>query len=52
MKKGIKKLVEMFLQDEESGRKFTKFELVMYGIVLPLGLVLVMGVAGWLDTLI
>ena len=50
MKKCIKKLVEMFLQDEESGRRFTKFELVIYGILVPIVLVVIIGIAGWMET--
>ena len=51
MKKGFKKLVWMFLQDEESGRQFTKFELVIYGILVPIVLVAIIGIAGWMETL-
>ena len=31
---------------------FTKKELVVYGIIVPFVLVLIMGLAGWLESLV
>lgn len=41
---------EKLMTDDESGKKFTTKEVVVYGIVVPVMLVLIMGIAGWLET--
>ena len=41
---------ENLMADEEIGRKFTTKEVVVYGIVVPVVLVLIMGIAGWMET--
>ena len=46
----MKEFFKKLMSDDENNMKFTKYEMVMYGIVLPLGLVLLMGIAGWLET--
>ena len=48
----MREFFKKLMIDDENNMKFTKYELVVYGIVLPLGLVLLMGIAGWLETLI
>ena len=48
----MREFFKKLMSDDENNMKFTKYELVVYGIVLPLGLVLLMGIAGWLETLI
>lgn len=39
------------MTDEESGQKFTAKEMLVYGVVVPFVLILIMGIAGWMDTL-
>ena len=46
----MREFFKKLMSDDENNMKFTKYEMVMYGIVLPLGLVLLMGIAGWLET--
>ena len=46
----MKDFFEKLMTDDESGRKFTTKEVVVYGIVVPVVLVLIMGIAGWLET--
>ena len=41
---------ERLMTDDESGQKFTTKEVVVYGIVVSVVLVLIMGIAGWMDT--
>ena len=41
---------EKLMTDDESRQKFTTKEVVVYGIVVPVVLVLIMGIAGWLET--
>ena len=48
----MREFFEKLMNDDENNMKFTKYEMVMYGIVLPLGLVMLMGIVGWLETLI
>lgn len=46
----MREFFKKLMSDDENNMKFTKYEMVMYGIVLPLGLMLLMGIAGWLET--
>ena len=41
---------ERLMTDDETQQKFTTKEVVVYGIVVPVVLVLIMGIAGWLET--
>ena len=41
---------EKLMTDDETGQRFTTKEVVVYGIVVPVLLVLIMGIAGWLET--
>ena len=43
---------EKMMTDDESGHRFTTKEVVVYGIVVPVVLVLIMGIAGWMESLI
>lgn len=46
----MKKLWEVLEKDiQQEG--FSEKEMVVYGIVVPLGLVIIMGIAGWLETI-
>ena len=47
----MKKFIEKLLSEDVDNKNFTKFEMVFYGIIIPSSLVLVMGVAGWLESL-
>lgn len=44
----MRKLIELMCKGEQDA-PFTRFEKVFYGILLPLGLVALMGLAGWLE---
>ena len=41
---------ERLMTDDETQQKFTTKEVVVYGIVVPVVLVLIMGIAGWMET--
>lgn len=47
----MKKFFLKLMSDDENKHHFTKYEVFMYGILVPLELVLLMGIAGWLETL-
>ena len=47
----MKKYIDYLLYDDETGRQFTKREVVLYGVVMPLVFILLLCVAGWLDNL-
>ena len=49
-KKAMRDFFEKLMTDDESRQKFTTKEVVVYGIVVPVVLVLIMGIAGWLET--
>ena len=38
------------LSDDETKHEFTNGEKIMYGVLVPIGLVLIMGVVGWMET--
>ena len=39
------------MSDNDNDKKnFTKYEIVVYGILVPVGLMVIMGIAGWLET--
>ena len=41
---------EKLMTDDETCQRFTTNEVVVYGIVVPVVLVLIMGIAGWMET--
>ena len=41
---------EKLMSDDDNDQKFTKYEIVVYGILVPVGLMLIMGLAGWMET--
>lgn len=41
---------EKLMTDDESGQKFTTKEVVVYGIVVPVVFVIIMGIAGLMET--
>ena len=48
--RAMRDFFERLMTDDESGQKFTTKEVVVYGIVVPVVLVLIMGIAGWMET--
>ena len=46
----MKEFFQKLMSEDEDKHHFTKYEVIMYGILVPLALVLLMGVAGWLET--
>ena len=47
----MEKLFEIMEKDFRK-KNFTKKELIMYGIIVPIVLVLIMGLAGWMESLV
>lgn len=47
---GIKEFLEKFLSDDETKHQFTMREKVIYGVLVPLGFVALMCLAGWIET--
>ena len=41
---------ERLITYDESGQKFTTKEIVVYGIVVPLVFIMIIGIAGWMET--
>lgn len=46
----MKKFFEKMMTDDETQQKFTKKEMVVYGIVVPVAFFTIMCLAGWLET--
>lgn len=46
----MKDFFEKMMTDDESGQKFTVKEFLVYGVVVPVVLLVVMGIAGWMET--
>lgn len=42
---------EKLMTDDESKQSFTTKEVVVYGILVPVVLVIIMGIAGWMETI-
>ena len=38
------------MSDDETKHEFTNGEKIMYGVLIPIGLVLIMGVVGYMET--
>lgn len=38
------------MSDDETKHEFTNGEKIMYGVLIPIGLVLIIGVVGWMET--
>ena len=48
---GIKEFFKKFLSDDETKHQFTMREKVIYGVLIPLGFVALMCLAGWIETI-
>ena len=46
----MRSYIKRVLSDDLNDHHFTKFEKVLYGILVPIGFVLLLGIAGWLET--
>lgn len=46
----MRNLLEILSEDYKD-EHFTKFEWLVYGVLYPAGLIAVMGLAGWIETL-
>lgn len=46
----MREFFEKLMNDDENDQKFTVKEMVVYGIFVPLGLFVLMCVAGWMET--
>lgn len=47
---GIKEFFSRFMSDDETKHQFSTSEKVIYGVLVPLGFVAVMCLAGWIET--
>ena len=47
---GIKEFFKKLLSDEETEHQFTMREAMIYGVLVPLGFVALMCLAGWIET--
>lgn len=41
---------EKLFADDETGRGYTRRELILYGVITPIAFVLIIGLAGWIET--
>ena len=48
--KNLKQFVSLIISDDEKDHHFTIGEKILYGIISPLALVAIMGIAGFLDS--
>ena len=48
--KNVKNFFEKLMSDDERDHNFTKYEMLMYGVIVPIVLVLMMGIVGTLDS--
>lgn len=46
----MREFLKKMMSDDESQQNFTKKEIVVYGIIVPLGLVLLMALVGWMES--
>ena len=46
----MKDFFKKLMSDDTDIKQFTKYEIIVYGILLPVGLLLIMGIAGWIET--
>ena len=46
----MREFFEKLMNDDENGQKFTVKEMVVYGFIVPLGLFVLMAIAGWMET--
>ena len=47
--KNLKQFIEKVMSDDERDHHFTIKEKVIYGFIIPLALVAIMGIAGWME---
>jgi len=47
----IKEFLKVVMSDDETNHKFSTSEKVLYGVLVPLGLIALMCLGGWIDTL-
>ena len=46
----MKDFFKKLMSDNDNDKNFTKYEIMVYGIMVPVGLMVIMGIAGWLET--
>ena len=46
----MKDFFKKLMSDDDNDKKFTKYEIIVYGVLVPVGLLLIMGIAEWLET--
>ena len=47
----MKEFFRKLMSDDETNQNYTREELILYGIIVPIGFITLMCIAGWLDTL-
>lgn len=45
----IKEFLSRVMSDDETNYEFSQREKMIYGVLIPIGLVLIMGIAGWME---
>lgn len=46
----MKEFLKKLMSDNDNDKNFTKYEIMVYGILVPVGLMVIMGIAGWMET--
>ena len=46
----MKDFFKKLMSDDETNQNYTREELILYGILVPIGFTILMCIAGWLDT--
>lgn len=49
---GIKEFFKKFLSDDETKHQFSTSEKAIYGVLVPLGFVALICLAGWIETIL
>lgn len=47
----MKELINIIFEDIKT-ENFSKKEIIIYGVILPLSLILIVGIVGWIETLL
>ena len=46
----MKEFLAKLMSDNDNDKNFTKYEICLYGILVPVGFVVILGIVGWLET--
>jgi hypothetical protein len=45
----MREFLKKLMSDDETNQEFTMYEKVVYGVLMPLGLIAIMTIAGWME---